>query len=423
MKKFSSVLLAYFLILSACFPVTVSAEETPAVSYMIYECDTDQTLERQNTEVAADCSLLARLMTCLLVYENPAVSVTDYVTPTEDSISLSERYTLLASNHYMVDHLLKAVILCNADNAARVLAEKVNPNKEYFVSLMNLKAAELGMKNTYFTNPDGSFDELQRTTVSDMALFWSYAMSNVQFRNAASNPASHIWGGTAVLNECKLVSSDTFLNAASVAGASCVYNAQENLSTTMFYFVSEKTDNTPAVKLILIMSGFPDETAYESGKNYIDNIFLNYKKTPLVKKSDTVITTQVGKSELAINANETYYCMIPSDLTDFVENISYNITEPNAVASVPGKAVTLEDLSAPIDEGAVIGTINYILKDGSVHSVEIVAGNSVHSDYKAINLFYKAIQENTDIFILISVLVIIEILLLLCFIISKLRKQ
>ena len=113
MKKFLSVLLTYCLIFSACFSFSVSAEEAPAVSYMIYECDTKQTLERQNTETPADCSLLARLMTCLLIYENPAVSVTDYVTPTEDSVSLSERYTLLASNHYMVDHLLKAVILCN----------------------------------------------------------------------------------------------------------------------------------------------------------------------------------------------------------------------------------------------------------------------------------------------------------------------
>ena len=230
------------------------------------------------------------------------------------------------------------------------------------------------------------------------------------------------WGGTAVLNECKLVANNTFVNAALTAGAISVYNETDNLSTTMFYFVSNQTDNTPAVRLTLVMSGVTAEASYDSGKNFINNIFTNYVKTAIVKKSDTVISTMVGKSELLINANETCYCMIPADVTDYVENISYNILSTNAGASAPENSLTFDDLDAPIEEGAVIGTVNYLLKDGSVHSVSIVAGNSVHSDYKAINFFYKIIQENTDIFLLISVLIIIEISLLIGFIINKLRK-
>lgn len=422
-KIFLSVLITCCVIFSACFSFCAKAAEPTGISYIIYESDTKQALEKQNTEAAADCSLLARLMTCLIVYESPAVSVTDYVMPSEDSVSSSGRYSLYASNQYMVDHLLKSVILCNADNAARVLAEKINPNKEYFVSLMNQKAIEIGMKNTYFTNADGAFDELQRTSVYDMSLFWAYAMSNVQFRNAAANSAAHIWGGTAVLNECKLVSNNIFANASLTAGALSVYNTDENLSTTLFHFVSTQTDNTPAVKLTFVISGVSAENSLELGKNYINNIFINYKKTAIVKKSDTITTASVGKSELLVNAGDTCYCMVPADVDNYVETISFYITEKNAVASVPGKSVTLEDLSAPIDEGTVIGTVNYLLKDGSVHSVSIVAGNSVHSDNKTIDLFFRAIQENTDIFVLISVLVILEILLLIGFVINKLRKR
>ena len=101
-----------FALLAACFVLSVfsfvpaKAVENSSFSYIIYESDTQQTLEKQNIDVAADCSLLARLMTCLLIYENPAVSVTDYVSPSEDSVSLSGRYSLFASNQYMVDHLL-----------------------------------------------------------------------------------------------------------------------------------------------------------------------------------------------------------------------------------------------------------------------------------------------------------------------------
>lgn len=209
----------------AFFANALPSNESAGGSYMVYECDTKQTLLKQNTELSADCTLLARLMTCLLVLENPSISVTDYITPSEDSVSLSGRYSLFAANQYLVDHLIKSVILCGADNAARLLAKQVNPNTEYFVSLMNQKAGELGMANTYFTNPDGAADQLQRTTVSDMSLFWTYAMTNAQFRNAAACSAAHIWGGTAVLNECRMVASSAFPNASLIAGAYTIYDS------------------------------------------------------------------------------------------------------------------------------------------------------------------------------------------------------
>ena len=144
----------------AVYANALPSNESAGGSYMVYECDTKQTLLKQNTELSADCTLLARLMTCLLVLENPSISVTDYITPSEDSVSLSGRNSLFAANQYLVDHLIKSVILCGADNAARLLAKQVNPNTEYFVSLMNQKAGELGMANTYFTNPDGAADQL-----------------------------------------------------------------------------------------------------------------------------------------------------------------------------------------------------------------------------------------------------------------------
>ena len=90
---------------------------------------------------------------------------------------------------------------------------------------------------------------------------------------------------------------------------------------------------------------------------------------------------------------------------------------------MPGKTLSLEELSPPIEEGSVIGTANYLLKDGSVHKVNLIAGNSIHFENKTINIFYKVIKENTDIFILISVLVLCELILAFCVIFNKLRTS
>ena len=406
----------------AFFANTLPSNESAGISYMVYECDTKRTLLKQNTELSADCTLLARLMTCLLVLENPSISVTDYITPSEDSVSLSGRYSLFASNQYMVDHLIKSVILCGADNAARLLAKQVNPNTEYFVSLMNQKAGELGMANTYFTNPDGAADQLQRTTVSDMSLFWTYAMSNAQFRNAAACSAAHIWGGTAVLNECRMVTSNAFPNASLIAGAYTVYDSANALGTTMFYISSGAADQTPSVRLVLILSGISDDAAYDMGNSQIDNALSNFKKTALINRQELVVTAEIGGSELFLQAGETCYCMMPVDVTNYVETVSYTVLDNNASPSGAGKALSLDELSPPIEEGSLIGTANYLLKDGSVHKVRLIAGNSIHSESKTINIFYKAIKENTDIFVLISVLLLCELVLAFGIVLSRLRK-
>ncbi len=431
-KKMINIIAVFWIVVSMILIESITAyavvnplpsNESTGISYIVYECDTKQTLLKQNADLPADCSLLARLMTFLLVLENQSISVTDYISPSEDSISASGRYTLLASNQYMVDHLIKSVILCNADNAARALASHVNPNTEYFISIMNQKAKELGMNNTFFINPDGTADQLQRTTIHDMSLFWSYAMTNTQFRNIAANSAAHIWGGTAVLNECRMVSNNPFPSASLTAGSYNVYDSINGLGTTMFYITNKISETMPSVKLTLIITGASTDSSYELGKNYINNVLSNFKKTTLISKQDLVVSAEIGGSELILNAGETCYCMMPVDITNYVENISYTIIDKNAPDSMPGKTLSLEELSPPIEEGSVIGTANYLLKDGSVHKVNLIAGNSIHFENKTINIFYKVIKENTDIFILISVLVLCELILAFCVIFNKLRTS
>lgn len=400
-------------------------EQTSSVSYMIYETDTKQTLQRLNADAPADCSALARLMTCLVVLEESDLSVTDYITPLRNSVSASERYELLSTNQYMVDHLIKSVILCNADNAARVLASRISADTEYFVSLMNKKAAELSMTNTYFTNVDGTNDGIQRTTVNDMTLFWAHAMSNAQFRNAAASPVTHIWGGTAVVNECRLLRNADFKDASQTAGVYTLYDSDSSLGTTMFYITTGASNTSlPPTKLTLVMTGVSDETAYDLGVSYIENALVNFVKSILVAKNDIVTTVDIDGGTLTLAAAEPSYCMMPADVTNYIENISYNITSEKVLSNSPGgKAPTLSELSPPIEKGTIIGTANYMLKDGSVHQVTIAAGNTIRSDNKTVNIFYRTIQENTDIFILVSVLVLIELLLAACVIISKIRKK
>ncbi len=75
-------------------------------------------------------------------------------------LAINERIT--------VENLLYGMLVHSGNDAAYVLAENYGYDK--FITLMNNKAQELGMKESQFTNPAGLDDFIQVTTPFDLAL-------------------------------------------------------------------------------------------------------------------------------------------------------------------------------------------------------------------------------------------------------------
>ena len=79
--------------------------------------------------------------------------------------------------------LLYGLMLRSGNDAALAISVAVAGNTEKFVSLMNEKAKEIGMKNTEFNNPSGLDEEKGNfSSAYDMALLMSYAMKNKEFK-------------------------------------------------------------------------------------------------------------------------------------------------------------------------------------------------------------------------------------------------
>jgi len=66
--------------------------------------------------------------------------------------------------------LLKVLMVKSANDIARALARDVGGSQESFAALMNQKAASLGMRNSYFVNPNGLPMPGQYSTARDMAI-------------------------------------------------------------------------------------------------------------------------------------------------------------------------------------------------------------------------------------------------------------
>ena len=80
------------------------------------------------------------------------------------------KLNLKAGEVYTRRELLKVLMVKSANDVARALARDVGGDQQNFAALMNRKSASLGMRNSYFLNPNGLPLSGQYSTARDMAI-------------------------------------------------------------------------------------------------------------------------------------------------------------------------------------------------------------------------------------------------------------
>ncbi len=104
-----------------------------------------------------------------------------------------------------LETLLYGLMLCSGNDAAVAIAEHISGSEAGFAARMNETAAELGMKNTSFANPNGLDHEKHYSTARDMATLARAAMENETLARIASTRTVTI-GGRTMTNHNKLLS-------------------------------------------------------------------------------------------------------------------------------------------------------------------------------------------------------------------------
>ena len=131
----------------------------PAKSAYLADYDTGTVIFEQNASAKLPIASMSKIMTALLVLETADCGKLDpesTVTVSADAAGMGGSQVFLdANSQHKVKDLLKAVIVCSANDASVALAETVAGSETAFVDLMNKRAKELGMKNTHFSNCTG----------------------------------------------------------------------------------------------------------------------------------------------------------------------------------------------------------------------------------------------------------------------------
>ncbi|NLG88221.1 MAG: D-alanyl-D-alanine carboxypeptidase, partial [Clostridiaceae bacterium] len=128
--------------------------EVNAKSAVLMAANTGQIIFEKNSHEKRPIASITKIMTMLLIMEaldQKKITLDDVVTVSEHASRMGGSQVYLAEGEeFTVHELLKAVAIHSANDASVALAEHIAGSENVFVTLMNEKARELGMNNTYF---------------------------------------------------------------------------------------------------------------------------------------------------------------------------------------------------------------------------------------------------------------------------------
>lgn len=402
-------------------------ENDTFLSYIVLEQDSGQILYTQNAKVPGDASLLSRLMCAVVVAEYSSdgkkVLVTDAVSPKENSTSRDGKYKLYAGSTYTVGSLMKAMLLGGADNCARVLADFINPNTDYFVTLMNQTASRLEMSNTYFTSPDGEYGTVARTTVEDFAVLYGYALTLPSVRNVIQSEFSHIWDNTAVFNLCTLpfALKNTYGTMTAgglfMSGSKALFPATAAVNITL---PESGAGDLPLKLIAIVQDSVSDDQLNTLLSSLISDSGSEFHKTRVYKKGEQVASYELSGQSLSLIADEDVYFVVPTGTQPsvYIESVNYSF-ENDDYNSGSAKETSLKP---PLTEGQKLGTVSLLLRDGSTHIMNISAGNTIRTVDPRFNKILNLVETYRPLFVIIFILAGIELFVGLVIVISFVRR-
>lgn len=180
MRIFKSVLFGVlFSFIVGCLPVyaindTNNGTDVEARSAILMEVESGKIIFDKNSREKFAPASVTKIMTMLLTMEaidSGRIKLDDVVTVTENAQKMGGSTMLLEAGELRtVEELLKGVAIASGNDAAVALAEYLGGSVENFVSKMNDRAKELGMKDTTFQNPTGLPTENHLTTAYDISI-------------------------------------------------------------------------------------------------------------------------------------------------------------------------------------------------------------------------------------------------------------
>lgn len=380
--KFKKSIIKLIIILAIFITQTITCyanTEIPNISAgsaILIDSNSEKVLYSKNSDQKMYPASTTKILTAILAIEH--CNLEDTVTvPVEAIMNIPSGYTVVSlqpGEKLSVSSLLQLMMVHSANDAANVLAFHISGSIESFATLMNTKIAELGLKNTHFTNPSGQHDNNHYTTAYDLAILMKYCMKNTTFRNYAG------------LKSCIIPATNKYEQRVfSTTNELLIYDNREIESNYYYkYAIAGKTgftseaknclvavsnkDNFELISVILAVGVLPNNISgrFTETKLLFDYGYNNYTIRKI--RDQNAIATNVDISN-ATKETKSLDLLLTDDIIAII-NQSDLETEFTPEIKID------ENLFAPIAQNQIVGTISYEI-EGITYTSKLFASHSV----------------------------------------------
>lgn len=211
---------------SSSEPVSKPEEVPVCKGYALYCIDDDKMIDSLNEDKRIAPASLTKLLTASVAFRYVKPDEVFTVGTEQELVNEDSSLSFIAPGQMLTMYdLVTGLLLPSGNDAAYTIAvstaRKVSGNPamsdkqavEYFCRLMNEMARELGMNDSYFSDPDGWDHPAHYTTVSDLVKISKYAMTVPEIREIVSTAEKYVEFETGEnvnwLNGNKLLHSDS----------------------------------------------------------------------------------------------------------------------------------------------------------------------------------------------------------------------
>ncbi len=345
----------------------VYGEEGPKVAAqaaVLMDLDSGRVLWGKNADEPMSMASTTKIMTAIIALErgNP----NDVVTISKNAaLAPPVKMHLSEGEQVRLYDLLLAMMLQSYNDSAVAVAEHICGSVEEFCDAMNLKAGELGCKDTFFETPNGLDKGNHHSTAYDMALITRYALENDDFVKLINTPSAQFESNK---SSYSFINKDRLLRE--YEGALGVKTGFTNKAGQCFAGAAKRGDE--GYVSVVLASGWGSvgkEQKWIDTKRILDYGFENYGVKEIISEGRDIGSILVERGE---KDNVSLMCR------DFVR---LNIGNDEVVTY---KTEVPQSIKAPVTKGQRVGTLKaYIGKDCVAQSAVVCNENVDKMGFRA----------------------------------------
>ncbi|ELY2668923.1 serine-type D-Ala-D-Ala carboxypeptidase [Cronobacter sakazakii] len=347
-------------------PIAPAAPEVDARAWILMDYHSGKVLAEGNADEKLDPASLTKLMTSYVVgqaLKAGKIHLDDKVTVGKDAWATgnpalrgSSLMFLKPGDQVSVADLNKGVIIQSGNDASIAIADYVAGSQDAFVSLMNGYAKRLGLTNTTFKTVHGLDAPGQFSTARDMALLGKALIHDVPDEYAIHKEKEFTFNKIRQPNRNRLLWSSSMnvdgMKTGTTAGAG--YN-----------LVASATQGD--MRLISVVLGAKtDGIRFRESEKLLTWGFRFFETVTPIKPDAAFVNQRVwfgDSSEVKLGAGEAGSVTIPKGQLKNLK-ATYTLNSPQ--------------LTAPLKQGQVVGTIDFQLNGKSIEQRPLVVMEAVN---------------------------------------------